>query len=474
MKLTKIALLTIAAFSSTAWAHGYVEAPQSRGYACKTGLNSDCGAVQWEPQSIEGPDGFPLAGPADGKLASAGLVQFSELDAQTSTRWSKTPIKSGKQTIRWNFTANHVTREWRYYITKPNWDQNAPLTRDAFELTPFAVHSGDMQQPPKQFSHDIVIPERSGYHVILAVWEVGDTVNSFYNMIDVMFDDDNSEIPDFGWANVGTIYPSVNLSVGDKVKTRVFDAQGERHALSTTLTIASNEQGEKNQWAYALSKAINSSQTLYQAGQKDAQGNINPAYGQNTVYAKKDSGLERVEIEIIKDESALPLDLELSGLQESYTLNEGKVSISFDVRAVGDLAIQATIYNHGGVAQAFTAFDLQDSTRNVTLAVQDAQAGHHRLVVKASNKEQKVLQKSADFMLKAEETGEPSGEYEFTFPQSIKSYVAGTTVLQPKNGKIYECKPFPYSGYCTQWSETATHYEPGVGSHWQDAWIEKK
>ncbi|MGL5471393.1 MAG: N-acetylglucosamine-binding protein GbpA, partial [Shewanella sp.] len=207
---------------------------------------------------------------------------------------------------------------------------------------------------------------------------------------------------------------------------------------------------------------------------KDAQGNINPAYGQNTVYAKKDSGLERVEIEIIKDESALPLDLELSGLQEIYTLSKGKASISFDVRAVGDLAIQATIYNHGGVAQAFTAFDLQDSTRNVTLAVQDAQAGHHRLVVKASNKEQKVLQKSADFMLKAEETGEPSGEYEFTFPQSIKSYTAGTTVLQPKNGKVYECKPFPYSGYCTQWSETATHYEPGVGSHWQDAWIEKK
>lgn len=38
-------------------------------------------------------------------------------------------------------------------------------------------------------------------------------------------------------------------------------------------------------------------------------------------------------------------------------------------------------------------------------------------------------------MLKAEETGEPSGEYEFTFPQSIKSYVAGTTVLQPKTAK---------------------------------------
>ncbi|MGL5101781.1 MAG: N-acetylglucosamine-binding protein GbpA [Plesiomonas sp.] len=479
MKLSKVALLTLAALSSNAWAHGYVDAPQSRAYACKTGLNSECGSVQWEPQSVEAPSGFPLAGPADGKLGSAGVVQFSELDAQTSTRWAKMPISSGKQKISWNFTANHVTREWRYYITKQNWDQNAPLTRDSFELTPFTVLSGNMQKPPMQFSHDIVVPERTGYQVIMAVWEVGDTTNSFYNLIDVMFDENGNggeETPDAQWNSVGTIYPSVNLQAGDQVKARAFDAQGERHDLATTLTIKSDDLGEKNQWAYALADTINSSQTLYQAGQKDAQGKINPVYGQNTVYAKKNSGVERVEIQVIKAETGLPLDIEMSGLQETYQLVNGSAAIKFDVRAVGDLAVQATVYNHSGVAQAFSAFDLKDSMRGVELKLDNAQAGHHRLVVKASNKDQKVIQKSADFTLEEESTGpeEPSGEYDFTFPQSLNTYKAGTTVLQPKTGKVYECKPFPYSGYCIQWNNNAIHYEPGVGSNWQDAWIEKK
>ncbi|MGL4958468.1 MAG: N-acetylglucosamine-binding protein GbpA, partial [Plesiomonas sp.] len=213
-----------------------------------------------------------------------------------------------------------------------------------------------------------------------------------------------------------------------------------------------------------------------QAGQKDAQGQINPVYGQNTVYAKKDSGVERVEIQVIKAETGLPLDIEMSGLQETYQLVNGSAAIKFDVRAVGDLAVQATVYNHSGVAQAFSAFDLKDSVRGVELKLDNAQAGHHRLVVKASNKDQKVIQKSADFTLEEESTGpeEPSGEYDFTFPQSLNTYKAGTTVLQPKTGKVYECKPFPYSGYCIQWNNNATHYEPGVGSNWQDAWIEKK
>ena len=57
------------------------------------------------------------------------------------------------------------------------------------------------------------------------------------------------------------------------------------------------------------------------------------------------------------------------------------------------------------------------------------------------------------------------------FPNSLASYKGGTKVLQPKNGKVYECKPFPYEGWCRQWSSNATAYEPGVGAHWSDAWI---
>src|SRR5699024_5952676 len=36
--------------------------------------------------------------------------------------------------------------------------------------------------------HDCVIPEREGYHVILAYWEVADTANAFYQVIDANFD----------------------------------------------------------------------------------------------------------------------------------------------------------------------------------------------------------------------------------------------------------------------------------------------
>lgn len=35
--------------------------------------------------------------------------------------------------------------------------------------------------------HTIKLPERSGYHVILGVWEVADTGHAFYQVIDVNF-----------------------------------------------------------------------------------------------------------------------------------------------------------------------------------------------------------------------------------------------------------------------------------------------
>ena len=42
-------------------------------------------------------------------------------------------------------------------------------------------------------------------------------------------------------------------------------------------------------------------------------------------------------------------------------------------------------------------------------------------------------------------------DFDFVFPEGVKQYKAGTKVLQPKNDKVYECKPFPFSG----WSDFA-------------------
>ena len=64
-----------------------------------------------------------------------------------------------------------------------------------------------------------------------------------------------------------------------------------------------------------------------------------------------------------------------------------------------------------------------------------------------------------------------SNGYDYVFPQHLASYVAGTTVLQPKNGKIYECREWPNDGFCIQWSEGSNQYEPGIGTDWKEAWI---
>lgn len=165
-------------------AHGYVNAPESRSYLCKVGVNTDCGGVQYEPQSLEYLKGFPQAGPADGQIASAGGQFGGTLDEQTADRWAKTDIVTGPMLFDWTYTAPHSTTKWHYYMTKEGWDPNSPLERSELELIGEVQHDGSKASTNPD--HVIDIPaDRSGYHVILAVWDVADTVNAFYNVIDV-------------------------------------------------------------------------------------------------------------------------------------------------------------------------------------------------------------------------------------------------------------------------------------------------
>lgn len=69
-------------------------------------------------------------------------------------------------------------------MTKQGWDQNAPLVRDELELIGTVEHDGSAAS--NNPTHQVKIPDnRSGYNVILAVWDVADTPNAFYQVIDV-------------------------------------------------------------------------------------------------------------------------------------------------------------------------------------------------------------------------------------------------------------------------------------------------
>ncbi|MCS3442194.1 chitin-binding protein [Microbacterium phyllosphaerae] len=99
----------------------------------------------------------------------------------------KNDVSTGPVEVAWNFTAAHMTTEWRYYMTLPGWDPNDPLDRGDFELIGTVEHDGSAAS--NNPVHTVDIPEdRSGYHVIYAVWDVADTANAFYNVIDVNVD----------------------------------------------------------------------------------------------------------------------------------------------------------------------------------------------------------------------------------------------------------------------------------------------
>lgn len=190
MKKLSINLISLSAAAFLGWctnvsAHGYISSPPGRAILCKNKENTNCGAVQYEPQSIEGYKGFPEQGPRDGYIASAEKSNFHELDAQSPSRWKKVDISSRNVVFKWDLTAQHSTTQWRYFITRNNWNPSMPLSRDMFEAAPFCQFKTGGALPGKTVSHSCTLPpNHKGYHVILGIWDVANTGNAFYQVID--------------------------------------------------------------------------------------------------------------------------------------------------------------------------------------------------------------------------------------------------------------------------------------------------
>src|SRR5690606_24733971 len=119
-------LIAVMLPATAAHAHGYVSAPPSRQAQCAQGI-VDCGAIRWEPQSVEGPKGL--------RSCSGGNARFSELD-DDGKGWQAATV-GNTVTFTWTFTARHRTRDYEYYVGK------APTTRTtATEVSLTAARPG--------------------------------------------------------------------------------------------------------------------------------------------------------------------------------------------------------------------------------------------------------------------------------------------------------------------------------------------
>ncbi len=438
--------------STSVFAHGYIL--NSRAKLCAQGINHNCGPVTWEPQSVEGTDRFPSTGPADGTIAAAGSSRWGALNEQTPSRWHRVDMLSGTNTFDWQLTANHVTRDWRYFITKQNWDQTQPLTRDAFDLTPFCSVSGNFQNPPFTFSHTCNVPVRSGYQIILGVWDVGDTTQSFYNVIDVQMPDDGTPPPVSELKDIGDINPSSDLNAGDIIRIRLFNAGDELIDQAIEMTIANDDQGKMNTWPKLFAEFINTQNTELQAGIKDAQGYIVPVFGKNDVFTDISSALTRIEIDVDLVEVSALLDISLQ--QTTFSTGE---PMQLVVNATADpaMSITAELFFQGGRI-GYQEAPLSSSAQ-LQVGIQDPQVGSYQLIIIGETADhQHIVQEN--FTVTVSDSVNPDN---FVYPDNIGSYVAGDLV-RGQDGNTYQCL---IAGWC---NGSRTYYAPGLGLAWGSAW----
>lgn len=466
-------LLSAMLASQSVSAHGYLDVPPSRALLCQKGVNTNCGGAQYEPQSVgetfkgfpAGVGGAPLQGPVDGKIASGGNARFSALDAQSASRWQLTEIKDRNIDFQWKYTQPHPATKHEYFLTRNGWNPNESLKRATFESTPFCTVDGGHQLPVSGAKHSCTIPEdKSGQHVILAIWTVGDTDAAFYNAADVNILAEPA-LPG-GWSSVGSISAATELLVGDKVKARAFSANGESPDYSVEIGIDNPEEGSPQNWSFKLAEKINATHKLIRAGIRDENGSIEPIRGNNTLYAQKESGVTRYEVQLdMKEDTAARMSV--ASQQAEYVLDKGRAKVGFGMIANRPMNVEATLFDQSNKPVGTTSAQVASGSTSLSMDVRSNPGAHTLTLVGTTLDGRTTRQDTRTTQL----TGEGAGiEYDFVFPEGLSDYKAGTKVLQPKTNEVFECKPFPESGYCKQFSLSAHGFEPGVGAHWHMAW----
>lgn len=311
--LTTIAAFTLSGVASTGVSHahaaGYVIDPPSRALLCKQGENKHCGnIVSYAADGITAPatsGGFPQ----DGQLPGGGMPEFSSLNREGATLWQKNLLNKGKAEISWQFTSPSRITDFKYYLTKPDWQDTLTeghLTRNSFEAAPFCEKTASGQSLQGVVSHECQIPDRHGYQLIYSVAEFAKesdgTVNHLYNVVDVDIDHvnvaENAAVHSNWNKEIATIDrlirgKPVNVAVGETVRVRFFSDKGELSTMEARITLL---PGEENNWSYYVATAINQKYTDIRAGVLHADGEVYPEKGKtNSIYVHASSPLNHAE-----------------------------------------------------------------------------------------------------------------------------------------------------------------------------------
>ncbi|MFB8242562.1 lytic polysaccharide monooxygenase [Kitasatospora purpeofusca] len=193
-------LLFVGMTADVAQAHGSMQNPVSRVYACyQEGAESPKSGACQAAIAAGGTQGFydwmgvrigDAAGRhreliPDGKLCSAGNEQSKGLDLARAD-WPATSLPaSGNFTFRYRGTAPH-RGSFELYATKDGYDAAKPLKWSDLEPAPF-LKASDPPLVNGVYEMTAQLPTKRGRHLIYAIWQRSDSPEAFYSCSDVVF-----------------------------------------------------------------------------------------------------------------------------------------------------------------------------------------------------------------------------------------------------------------------------------------------
>lgn len=166
----------------------YAEGPESpKSAACKAAVAA--GGTQalydWNGIRIGDAGGRHQQLIPDGKLCSANSEEFKGLDLARAD-WPATGVSSGSHTFKYRVTAPHKGT-FKVYITKPGYDPAKPLAWKDLDLANPVATSTDPAAAGGFYTFSGTLPQRSGKHLLYAVWQRSDSPEAFYSCSDVSF-----------------------------------------------------------------------------------------------------------------------------------------------------------------------------------------------------------------------------------------------------------------------------------------------
>jgi chitin-binding protein len=484
--LTQLTAAVILLTTLPASAHGSLEMPLSRARICKSEMqwNQKEGATM--PTSEGCVAAFKVSGAApfddwqsnvqggripdqrakipDGLLCSGGSQARGGLDAVGN--WVSTPIApdaGGNITLKYRQTAAHITKYFRTYITNDNYRFDRAIHWDDLTLV------GDTGHLPRPAAGNdsitdlpIKIPAgMTGKRVLYTVWQrdPNDNAETFYACADVVIAGKTS-----AWLPIKPL-PFQDIPAGSTAVLRVFNGKGqdvEHHTIKADAKMSGSAM------ALLMGNKVNAASAIVRIGAMDDKGVVNAIAdaGKNQLFGKDKSVTAVLQI----DQSGGDVDPvvnrpPVATIGGPISLNAGETA-TLDASASSDpdgdaldyswkLPAGVTPVDHGAATlkQSTVSFDAPslkaDASLTFEVTVSDGKASsvaHHTVMV-------------------GKDTS--GGDIDPSIPayKAGTKYEAGDKVSN--GGSVYQCKPFPYSGWCSQ---APAAYEPGAGYAWGDAW----